>query len=94
MHSVPREEMPLCQILAIFLTLEILNIISLEDAVLNMNKQGAMTLLGHSHSNVGWDPGHVCDLHHSSWQCQILNALREARNGTCVLMDASQIHFC
>ena len=21
---------------------------------------------------VMWDPSHVCDLHHSSWQCQVL----------------------
>ena len=26
------------------------------------------------------DPGCVCDLHHSSWQCQILNPLIEARD--------------
>ena len=37
------------------------------------------------------DPRHVCDLLHSSWQCQILNPLIEARDGTCVLMDASQV---
>ena len=24
------------------------------------------------------DPTHVCDLHHSSWQCQILNPLSKA----------------
>ena len=23
-----------------------------------------------------WDPSHVCDLHHSSWQYQILNPQR------------------
>ena len=23
-----------------------------------------------------WDPSHVYDLHHSSWQCRILNPLR------------------
>ena len=22
-----------------------------------------------------WDPSFICDLHHSSWQCQILNPL-------------------
>ena len=36
----------------------------------------------------------VCDLHHSSWQCWILTPLSEARNGTCILMDDSQIYFC
>ena len=41
-----------------------------------------------------WDPSHVCDLHHSSWQCRILNPLSKARNWTCVLMDTSWVCFC
>ena len=40
------------------------------------------------------DPSCICDLHHSSWQCWILNPLSEVRNRACDLMDASQIHFC
>ena len=40
-----------------------------------------------------WDPSHVCDLHHSSWQHRILNPLNEAWDQSCVLMDASQICF-
>ena len=36
----------------------------------------------------------VCNLHHSLWQCQLLNPLSEARGRTCVLKDTSQIHFC
>ena len=39
------------------------------------------------------DPSHVCDLHHSSWQRQILNPLREARDQTCNLIVISQIRF-
>ena len=39
------------------------------------------------------DPSHICDLHHSSQQRQILNPLSKARDSTCVLMDASQIRF-
>ena len=35
----------------------------------------------------------VCDLHHSSWQCQILNPLSKAREQTHVLMDPSQVHY-
>ena len=39
--------------------------------------------------------GAVADgLHHSSGQCRILNPLKEARDQTCVLMDASQISYC
>ena len=35
----------------------------------------------------------VCDLHHSSWQCWILNPLSEARDQTRVLMDTSQAFY-
>ena len=35
----------------------------------------------------------VCNLHHSSWQCWILNPLSEARNQTLVLMVTSQVHY-
>ena len=46
--------------------------------------------LHHSHSNAGSDP--VCDLRHSSRQCQILHPLNEARDRTRNLMDASWVH--
>ena len=36
----------------------------------------------------------VCDLHHSSWQHQILNSLGEARDGTGNLTVPSWIRFC
>ena len=39
------------------------------------------------------DPSRICDLHHSSRQCWIPDLLSEARDGTCVLMDPSQMHF-
>ena len=51
----------------------------------------AATTLRHSHSNGGLSC--IWYLHRSSWQCQILNPLSEARGGTCVLMDASRIRF-
>ena len=37
------------------------------------------------------DPSHVWDLHHSSWQCQILNPLSKARDRTRNLMVPSRI---
>ena len=40
------------------------------------------------------DLSHIFDLSHSLWQCQILNPLSEARDGTHILMDTSRIHFC
>ena len=39
------------------------------------------------------DPSHICDLHHSSWQCQIPDPLSEARDQICILTDTSQICF-
>ena len=38
------------------------------------------------------DPSCVCDLHHSSWQCQIPNPLNQGRDRTHNLMVPSQIH--
>ena len=40
------------------------------------------------------DLSRLCDLHHSSQQCQILNPrMSEARDQTCILLDPSQVHF-
>ena len=33
------------------------------------------------------DPSHICDLHYSSQQLQILNPLSEAKDQTCILMN-------
>ena len=35
----------------------------------------------------------ICDLHHRSWQYQILNPLSKVRDRTCILLGASQICF-
>ena len=39
------------------------------------------------------DPSRVCDLHHSSWQRQILNPLSEARYQTHILINNSRVCF-
>ena len=39
------------------------------------------------------DPSRVYDLHHSSQQRRILKPLSKARDGTCILVEASQILF-
>ena len=39
-----------------------------------------------------WDLRGVSDLHHSSWQCWILNPFSKARDRTCILKDHSQVH--
>ena len=38
------------------------------------------------------DLSHICDLHHSSQQGQILNPLSGARDQTCLLMDTGWVH--
>ena len=48
--------------------------------------------LHHSHSNSGSEQS-LHDLHHTSWQCQILNPLSKAGDGTLVLMDTGWICF-
>ena len=37
------------------------------------------------------DLSHICDLHCSPWQCQILIPLSKARDETCNVMDAGQL---
>ena len=37
---------------------------------------------------------HICDLHQSTQQRQILHPLSEARNQTHMLMDTSQVCYC
>ena len=41
-----------------------------------------------------WGPSCICGLRHSSWQCQILNPLSEARAWTRVLMDTNWFCYC
>ena len=37
-----------------------------------------------------WDPSHVCEPHHSSRQCRILNPLSKGRDRTRILMVPSR----
>ena len=39
------------------------------------------------------DPSRVFNLHHSSWQRQILNPLSKVRDWTHILMDTSRAHY-
>ena len=50
-------------------------------------------LLAYSTATATWDPSRNCDLLCSSWQGQILNPLREARDPTRILMDTSWAHY-
>ena len=52
-----------------------------------------LQLLAYATATATLDLSHVCDLHHSSGQHQILNPLREARDRTHVLMNISWVHY-
>ena len=41
-----------------------------------------------------WDPSGICDPHHSSWQCQILNLPSGFQDQTRILTDTGQIRYC
>ena len=45
----------------------------------------------HTTDTATWDPSSLRDLHHSSWQYQILNPLNEARDRAHTLMDPSWV---
>ena len=55
--------------------------------------ESELLLLTYATATASWDPSWVCDLHHSSQQCWILNPLSEARDWTCNLMVPSHIHL-
>ena len=52
-----------------------------------------LQLLAYTIATAMRDPSHICNLHHSSRQCQITDPLNKARDGTHILMDTSQICF-
>ena len=39
------------------------------------------------------DPSHVCDLHHRSQQCWILNPLSKTKDQTHILLDTSLVRY-
>ena len=55
--------------------------------------ESELQLLACSTAIATQDLNHVCDLHHSSWQCWILSPLSEARDWTHILMETSQVYF-
>ena len=55
--------------------------------------ESELRLLAYTTDTAIQDPSCICDLHHSSRQCRILNPLSEARDRTCILLDTNWIHF-
>ena len=52
-----------------------------------------LQLLAYTIATVMPELSHICDLHHSSQQCWILNPLSKSRDRTHVLVDASWAHY-
>ena len=52
-----------------------------------------LQLLAYTTATATQDPSHLCNPHHSSQQCCILNPLREARDWTWDIMDTSWVHY-
>ena len=57
----------------------------------NLEVDSELWLLAYATATATQDPSHVCDLHHSPWQCQILNPLYEVRDQPHILMDPSGV---
>ena len=56
--------------------------------------QSELQLPAYTTATATWYPSLICNLHHSSQQCGILNPLSEARNQTHNFMVPSWIRFC
>ena len=61
--------------------------------VTRLGVQSELQLPAYTTATATQDPSHICDLHHSSGQRQILNPLIEARDQTLNLMVPSRIHL-
>ena len=55
--------------------------------------QSELQLPAYTTATATWGPSRVCNLQHSSQQRWVLNPLSKAKDRTCILMHAIQIHF-
>ena len=61
--------------------------------VLRLEVESELQLLAYTTATATQDPSHICNLHRSSRQRQILNPLGKAWDGTCIRTDTSQVHY-
>ena len=59
----------------------------------SLGVQSELQLLTYATATATQDPSHVCNLHHSSQQHQVLNPLSEARDQPLNLMVPRRIRF-
>ena len=53
--------------------------------------ESELQLLAYATATAMWDLNTTCNLHHSSWQCQILHPLSKAESRTHILVDISRV---
>ena len=58
---------------------------------LRLGVESELQLPVYTTATTTWGPSRTCNFQHSSWQGQILNPLRVAKDGTWVLMDTSRV---
>ena len=60
-------------------------------AIPKLEVESELQLPAYITATATWDPSHVFDLHHSSWQRRTLNPPSEAGDQTGLLMDISHV---
>ena len=55
--------------------------------------ESELQLLAYTTDTATQYPSHVCNLHHSSPQCQTLNPMSKARDQTGLHWDTSQVRY-
>ena len=82
----------LCFLAFMFLFLSFLGPLPRHTEVPRLGVESELEPQAYARATATLDASRVCDLHHSSGQCRILNPLSKARDGTCILTDPSRVH--
>ena len=59
-----------------------------------LGMESELQLLAYTTATATPNLSHICELYHSSRQCQILNPVSEVRDRTHILVDTSQVCYC
>ena len=87
-----RRKQRLREVKLIFFSAFFLGLHPLHLEVPRLGVESELQLPAYARATATPDLSHVCDLHHSSRQHQILNPLNGAQDGTCIFMDTSRGH--
>ena len=61
--------------------------------IARLGAESELQLLAYATATATLDPSGICNLHHSSWQHEILPSLSRARDRTHVVMDISWVCY-